>query len=148
MVTINILGAMEKEKLVKASIVCYLSRPDDIVEIFDNDDWNQADTLEIAKKDIALFKELIEGQASKGVFIKVGDKHLNKEIINYYQHVEFGEVARALLINSFGSRIMGNLYLQLFGGKPNEAGRVVPIKLFTKKEEAIKWLLEKLEENK
>lgn len=41
---------------------------------------------------------------------------------------------------------MGNLYLKLFGGKPNEVGRVVPVKLFTKKEEAIKWLLEEMKE--
>lgn len=43
---------------------------------------------------------------------------------------------------------MGNLYFKLFGGKPNEMGRSVPIKLFTKKEEGIKWLLGQLEENK
>jgi hypothetical protein len=139
---------MEKGKLLKANIVNYLSRPDGIVEIFDNDDWDQPDTLEIAKKDIALFKEFTKEKTSKAVLVKVGDKHLDKEIINYYQNVEFNEVARALVINSFGSRIMGNLYLKLFGGKPNEAGRVVPIKLFTKKEEAIKWLLGKLEGNK
>ncbi|CAA6804815.1 MAG: Unknown protein [uncultured Aureispira sp.] len=139
---------MDKEKIVTGNIVNYLSRLDDIVEISDNEDWDQPNTLDAAKQDTLLFKKLVEGQRSKGVFIKVGDKHLSKELIHYYQTVEFGEVARALLINSFGSRIMGNLYLKLFGGKPNEAGRVVPIKLFTKKKEAIKWLLQEVKRAK
>ena len=139
---------MEQGQSTKVKIVTFTSRPDDIIEIVDNEDWNESDTLEIVKRDTAVLAKIIDGQSNKALFIEVADKHTSKDIINFYQDIELGEVARALLINSFGARIMGNLYLKLFGGKPNEAGRVVPIKLFTKKEEGIKWLLSQLKENK
>ncbi|CAA6804806.1 MAG: Unknown protein [uncultured Aureispira sp.] len=139
---------METVQIIKATIVSYILRSDNIIEIVDNEDWNEADTLDIVKRDTEKLKKLIDNKQDKALYIEVADKHTSKDILDFYQNIELGEVARALVLNSYGAKIMGNLYFKLFGGKPNEMGRSVPIKLFTKKEAGIKWLLEQLEENK
>lgn len=134
---------MEEER-VEGNTITIILRKDNILEIVDNEDWNQADSLEVVKKDTLLIQKTINGQTNKALLIHVPNRHTSQEILNHYQQTETGAVARGLLISSFATKVMGNLYLKLFGGKPNEAGRVVPIKLFTKKEEAIKWLLEQI----
>lgn len=133
---------MEEER-VQGNTITIVLRKDNILEIVDNEDWNQADSLEVVKKDTSLIQNIINGQ-EKALLIHVPNRHTSKEILNHYQQTETGAVARGLLISSFATKVMGNLYLKLFGGKPNEAGRVVPIKLFTKREEGIEWLLGKL----
>ena len=69
-------------------------------------------------------------------------------MLDCYQRAEWGEVAIALLLASFGAKVIGNLYLKLTKNKPNEAGRVVPVKLFTKKEVAEEWLLGEIAKNR
>lgn len=133
---------MEEER-VQGNTITIVLRKDNILEIVDNEDWNQADSLETVKKDTLLIQKIISGQ-TKALLIHLPNRHTSKEILNHYQQTETGAVARGLLISSFATKVMGNLYLKLFGGKPNEAGRVVPVKLFTKREEGIEWLLGKL----
>lgn len=82
------------------------------------------------------------------ILIEVPSRYASKEILQHYQSVELGEVARVLLLNSFATKVVGNLYLKLSKENPNEAGRVVPTKLFTKKAEAEKWLLAEIEKQK
>lgn len=132
----------EIKRIVSVSIVVIL-RNDGIVEIINNEEWNQPDTLEVAQKDTSIVKEVIAGRPNHCILIEVPSRYASKEVLQHYQSVELGEVARALLLNSFATKVVGNLYLKLSKGKPNEAGRVVPTKLFTKKEEAVKWLLNK-----
>jgi hypothetical protein len=50
-----------------------------------------------------------------------------------------GTVAKALLINSIGHRIVGNFYLTV--NKP-----VLPTQIFTEREKALDWLRQKLSE--
>lgn len=122
-------------------------RDNGIIELISNKDWQGVGTLENAIEIMSIIKGLTKNEV-RGCLVEVPNRHASKEVLAYYQNTEAGAIAQALLLNSFGAKVMGNLYLQLFGGKPNEAGRVVPIKLFTKKEDAITWLLEKLKENK
>lgn len=136
----------EIKRIVSVSIVVIL-RNDGIVEIINNEEWNQPDTLEVAKKDTSIIKELIGDKPNHCILIEVPSRYASREVLQHYQSVELGEVARALLLNSFATKVVGNLYLKLSKGKPNEAGRVVPTKLFTKKEEAEKWLLSKINGN-
>lgn len=134
-----------EEERVKGNTITIILRKDNILEILDNEDWNQPDNLEIVKKDTLLIQNTINGQINKGLLIHIPNRHTSKEILNHYQQTETGAVARALLLNSFATKVMGNLYLKLFGGKPNEVGRIVPAKLFTNREEAIEWLLGRIE---
>lgn len=134
-----------KEYKTKAATI--FLRPDDIIEYTINKEWNQAETLDLAKETMEIIKKLVDGQV-RAFLVEVPKHYTPREVLNYYQYVETGDVARALVLNSFATKVMGNLYLKLSKGKPNEAGRVVPTKLFTKKEEAEEWLLEEIEKNK
>jgi hypothetical protein len=134
-------------KEYKTKAMTIILRSDDIVQLVENKDWTGTDTLETAGEVTSIMKEVIDNQP-RAILVEVPNKHSPKEILNHYQVVEVGDVARALLLNSFGAKVMGNLYLKLLGGKSNEAGRVVPTKLFTKKEEAVEWLLEEIKKSK
>lgn len=133
-----------KEYKVKSGTV--ILRSDDIVELINDKDWNETDTLEVARNITAGIREAIDGKP-RGLMIEVPNRYTKREILKHYQNSELGAVARALILNSFATKVVGNLYLKLSKEKPNEAGRVVPTKLFTNKEEATKWLLEKMQED-
>ncbi|CAA6804834.1 MAG: Unknown protein [uncultured Aureispira sp.] len=111
-------------------------RDDDIIALLTNDDWKGGGTLENAKKIMAIIKTLTDENPARACWIEIPNRHASKEVLNYYQSTKAGLVAQALLLNSFGAKVTGNLYLKLFGGKPNETGRVVPVKLFIKNKEA------------
>jgi hypothetical protein len=138
----------DDNKIIKGNTVTVVVRQDDILEINDNSDWNEPDSLEIVKEDTALIKKIVGGHPHKALLIEVPSKHVSREILSHFQVVETGAIARGLLLSSFATKIVGNLYLKLSGGKANEAGRIVPVRLFTKKEDAIKWLLEQIEKHK
>lgn len=130
-------------KTYKAKEMTIFLREDDIIELMSNEDWKGAATLENAKEIMSIVKQLTDNEI-RGCLVEVPNRHASKEVLAYYQATDGGVVARALLLNSFGAKVMGNLYLKLFRTKPNEAGRVVPNKLFTKKEEAVEWLLQEM----
>lgn len=135
---------MKEIKRIKGVSTVIILRNDGIVEVVNNEEWDQPDTLEVAQKDTSIIKEVIGDRPNQCILIEVPSRYASKEMLEHYQSVELGEVARALLLNSFATKVVGNLYLKLSKGKPNEAGRVVPTKLFTKKEEAEKWLLQEM----
>lgn len=137
----------EEKRLIGTSQIGVL-RIDNIVEVLDNKEWDQPDTLEVAKEDVAMLRQLIDGRPDICLLIEIPNRHTSKEILNYYQQMDMGEVARAMIIDSFAAKLIGNLYLKVSKGKPNEAGRVVPTKLFRKKDEAEKWLLDRMEKHK
>lgn len=134
-------------KEYKGKAATLILRPDDIVEYANNKDWDQPETLEMAKEIMEKSKEFIDGKP-RAYLVEVPKNYMPKEILNYYQHTEIGDVARALVLNSFATKVIGNLYFKMSKGKPNEAGRVVPTKLFTDKETAIKWLVEEIAKHK
>jgi hypothetical protein len=132
---------MEEAHKVKGNAMTATLRPDGIVEVLNDKDWDEPDTLELIKENTSIIKKMIGGHPNRCLLIEVPNRHTSKEILNHYQQVDTGAVARGLLLNSFATKVMGNLYLKLSKGKPNETGRIVPVRLFTNKEEAIKWLL-------
>lgn len=139
---------MEEIQRITGNGIIAVLRKDGILDVLDNKEWNQRDTLESVTEDTSLMKKVIDGQPNRSLLIEVPSRYISKEILSHYQSVELGEVARVLLLNSFGAKVVGNLYLRLSKGKPNEAGRIVPAKLFTDKYKAIKWLLKVVEEQK
>lgn len=75
---------------------------------------------------------------------------MSKDVLQCYDEADVGEVASALLTTSFGSRVVGNLYLKLTGKSTTfqDAKRKPPVKIFTKRADAEKWLLEQIAEAK
>lgn len=136
-----------KELIIKGNRMIAILRTDGIIELVNNEEWNQPDTLEVVKEDTSELKKNIN-EKYKGLLILVTSRYVNKEILRHYQHSDFGEIARALVLTSFATKVIGNLYFKLSKGKPNETGRVVPVKLFTDRDVATKWLLEQIKEHK
>lgn len=116
-------------------------RPNSIIELKHNEDWNQAYTIEDAKKNMETIRKITNRQPI-GLFINVTHTYTDKKLLDYYHTVDIGEVARALLLTSFATKLIGNMYLKLAKKKANEKGRYVPHKLFTDKEKGMSWLQE------
>ena len=137
---------MEEEQRIKGNSITIILRTDGIIEIVDNEEWDKAETLETATEDTATLKKHIDGH-DKALLVVVTSRYISKEILHHYQKFEFGDVARALIVSSFAAKVIGTLFMKLSKEKPNEAGRIVPLKLFTKKEVAEEWLLDELKKN-
>ncbi|CAA6816756.1 MAG: Unknown protein [uncultured Aureispira sp.] len=128
----------------KTRALTIIVRPNGIVELLNNEGWNDADTIEVAQENIAMLKKAVNGQA-RGMLSHMPSTYMSKEVLECYENAEIGEVASALLTTSFGSKIVGNLFLKLTGKSSSRLGQgKTPIKIFTKKEDAEKWLLEQL----
>jgi|VirMetMinimDraft_7_1064189.scaffolds.fasta_scaffold36317_1 hypothetical protein len=123
----------------------------DIVEIVPNKDWSEPDTLELARENVIAMKKAVDGKG-RGLLSHTSNTYLSKEVLKCYSQAEIGEVATAMLTTSFGSKIVGNLFLKLLGkSKMGEGKRgKAPIRIFDvkNKNEAIEWLLECIKKNK
>ncbi len=128
---------------MKTTSMTITLRPDNVVEMVPSEGWDDIQTLSHAKENLAVVKELIDGQP-RSLLVIVPTTYTNRDAIEYYQSAEVGDVARAMILNSFAAKVAGNLYLKFTKNKTNEAGRIVPAKIFTKREEAITWLLEEM----
>ncbi|WMX12891.1 MULTISPECIES: hypothetical protein [unclassified Aureispira] len=126
-------------------------RPDDIVEILPNKEWTEPDTLEIAQENVAAMRKAVDGKV-RGLLSNTANTYLSKEVLKCYSEAEIGEVATAMLTTSFGSKIVGNLFLKITGKSKLTDGKrgQAPVKIFDekKRDEAIKWLLECIEKKK
>jgi hypothetical protein len=126
-------------------------RPDDIVEILPNKDWTEPDTLEIAQENVAAMKKAVDGKV-RGLLSNTANTYLSKEVLKCYSEAEIGEIATAMLTTSFGSKIVGNLFLKVTGKSKITEGKrgQAPVKIFDEKnrDAAIKWLLECIEKSK
>jgi hypothetical protein len=113
-------------------------RPDDIVEIREDPLWNKPDTLEVAQENVAAMIKAIDGK-KRAMISYTPETHTSKEVLKYYSSSEstIGAVATALISESFGSKLMGNLFLKI-------VKKGSPVKIFSIKEEdkAIDWLLD------
>ncbi|BDS11830.1 hypothetical protein [Aureispira anguillae] len=116
-----------------------------IVELENNKDWKEADTVEIAQENIAMLKKAVDGKP-RAMLSNMPSNYISKEVLECYEKSEIGEVASALLTTSFGSRVVGNLYLKLTGksASSNKVKGQAPVKIFTEREDAVAWLLEQI----
>jgi len=92
-------------------------------------------TLEDSHNEMAVYKELCQGK-KRPVFINIQNvKTVQRESRQFYASEEPARYisAAALLISNPVSQIMGNFFMGI-----NKT--VMPVKLFTDKEEAVKWL--------
>lgn len=122
----------------KTKALTVVVRPDDIVEVIPNEGWSEPDTMEIARENVSAMKKAVDGKP-RALLSRTPNTYLSKEVMNYYSEADVGEVATVMLTTSFGSKIVGNLFLKLTGKSRRDA----PIRIFSiaDREDAIQWLL-------
>lgn len=107
-------------------------RPDDIVEVTNNEEWENIDTIETATENAKVLKKAVNGK-KRGILSHMPDTYVGKEVLECYIKAEIGEVATALMTRSFASKVVGNIYLKLTGKKKNaeQESDKPPVKIFT-----------------
>lgn len=125
----------------KTKSLTIIVRPDDIVDVIPNEDWVEPDTMETAKENIAAMQKAIDGKP-RALLSRTPGVYFKREIMVYYSQAEVGEVATVILTTSFGSKVVGNLFLKLTGKSRGDA----PIRIFSiaDKEVGIEWLLKEI----
>jgi hypothetical protein len=120
-------------------------RPDDIVDVVPNEGWVEPDTMEVAEENVTAMKKAVDGKP-RALLSRTPNMYLSKEVMKYYSEADVGEVATVMLTSSFGSKVVGNLFLKLTGKSRGSA----PIRIFSQadKEQGIEWLLEEIEKAK
>lgn len=108
--------------------------PNGIVETRIRGGESIPDTVETITEHALLLKKVINGKKRGGLAV-MPNLYVRKELIEIYNKVNTGEIACALLVNSFGAKVLGNLTLKVRKKLP-------PTRLFTDRKEAEKWLLE------
>jgi hypothetical protein len=132
-------------KQLKTKALNITIRPDGIVEMETNKEWDQPDSIAIAEENVAMLKKAIDGKP-RALLSYMPSTYMSKEVMACYNKGEIGEIASAMLTTSFGSKIIGNAYLKLTGKstKSSEVEGQAPVKIFSKKEDAVVWLLEEI----
>lgn len=124
-------------------------RPDDIVEVINNEYWDKPDTIETATENAKALKKAVD-KKQRGILRHLPDHYIGKEVLECYINGEIDEVATALLITSYGSKVVGNLYLKLIKkySESNDKQATFLVDIFTEKEAAEKWLLNEIAKRK
>ncbi len=113
-------------------------RKDGILEVLCKD--GAEETLDTAKENLEIGKSLV-GDHAPVPYLQVfgGVLNVTREAQRYYAESEDAQklvTKIALVINSYISRVLGNLFLGL--NRP-----IMPVKLFTDEEKALDWLQSK-----
>ncbi len=123
-------------KKMQSSATEITIRPDGIIEVHPRSDWNEPDTAETAREAALLLKGVIEG-GCYAILNFPPNLYVKREIIEAYLEVEIGQVAEAVVVSSFGVRLLIKLASSL-------SKSTVPSNAFSTKEDAEVWLLEQL----
>lgn len=127
-------------EIVKTRATKLIIRPDNIIESHSREDWNEPDSVETARE-AALALQKITNTGTYAIMAFPPNLYVKKEIIQAFLEIEIKKVAEAVVVKSFGARLLGKLALQI--KKP-----ATPSKMFATKEEAEVWLLEELKKAK
>lgn len=129
----------------KTQSITVIVRPNDIVEVVNNEGWDKIDTVETATENARVIKLAIDGK-KRGLLSHMPNTYVNKDVLACYVDAKMGEIAMALMTKSFASKVVGNLFLKLTekANKADDAEVTIPVKIFTKKEVAEKWLLKEI----
>jgi hypothetical protein len=121
-----------------------IMHPNNILEIIATEESKGILTLEEVDTNLAVMEEATKGKTT-ALLIHIASSYTKKEVLKKYSDLDFGIIATALIVNSYASKIVGNLVLTLanrFNSKK------LPNKIFTDKETAIEWLEEELAKEK
>lgn len=119
---------------------------DGVISMYTPEGWDQPDTLETAKDNVVIMRE-ITAEAPCAFLVEPHTSYVSKEVLEYYREANIETVATAMITNSFASKVVGNLYLKIMSMVPagDKKAKEYPIKLFSKREEAVDWLREHIE---
>ncbi len=117
--------------------------PDGIISMATTEGWDKTDTLETAKENVVIMREITKDQPC-AFLVEPHASYVSKEVLQHYNEAKIETVATAMVTNSFASKVVGNLYLKIMSMVPagDQKAKDYPIKLFSKREEAVKWLQE------
>jgi hypothetical protein len=105
-----------------------------IVETRIRSGGSMPDTVEINTEHALLLKKVVNGKR-RGVLAVIPNLHVKRELIEIYNQANVGEAGVALLVSSFGAKVLGNLVLKA-------RKTLKPTRLFTDRKEAEAWLLQ------
>ncbi|MGH1338895.1 MAG: hypothetical protein ACRBFS_22455 [Aureispira sp.] len=113
--------------------------PHGIIEVHIKSSWDQPDTPETSSEIAIMLKEYIDSShVPYALMLFPPNLYVKKEVLQAYFNIKIGHIADALVVNSFGARLIGKIVLG-FHKNPT------PIKIFSNKADAEVWLLEQLE---
>ena len=115
--------------------------PNEIIKIVPNPDNDGTYRLETVEENLAVLHQAIAGKKRATLF-DFPNAYIKKDVLKKYANADIQSVASALLAKSSAAKFVGNLFLSL--RKRLNSNRKRPIKIFTNKEVATKWLLEEL----
>ena len=136
-------------KELKSKALTIKIRPDGIVEMQTNEGWDQPDTVAVAEENIGVLKKAVDGKP-RALLSYMPSTYMSKDVMACYDRAKIGEVASAMLTTSFGAKVIGNAYLKLTGksAKSSDVTGQAPVKIFSKKEDAVTWLLGEIAKHK
>jgi hypothetical protein len=115
-----------------------------IIELSSTEEAKGVLTLEEVDNNLAVIEEATKGKIMASL-VHISNAYVKKEVLKKYSDLDFGIIAVALLVNSYASKLIGNLFLTLV---LRFSSKQIPTKIFTVKEEAVQWLEEKLAKEK
>ncbi len=127
-------------EVLENDILKIIIRPDNIVEVHTKETWDQPDTVETAIESALLVKKAIDGKR-RATLSFLASTYVQKEVVVAYNSIDTGQIAGALVVQSFGAKLLGNLALKFTKMR-------IPAKLFNNKKDAEAWLKQLLEEEK
>ena len=115
--------------------------PDGVIAMYTPEGWDQPDTLETAKDNVVIMRE-ITAETPCAFLVEPHTHYVSKEVLEFYKEANIETVATAMITNSFASKVVGNLYLKVMSMVPagDKKAQDYPVKLFSKREEAVEWL--------
>lgn len=108
-----------------------------VILITENPEWNMPDTPQTSRDSALALKEIVGDNYCGILFMPSGKLYQSRESVKAWDEVIIGEVANAVVVKSFGARLLGNFALKF-------TSKRAPIKLFDNREEAEKWLLKEI----
>lgn len=134
-----------KEVQIVNTLVKFYDEKEDIVWMQYLADEKDSDDLESAQQITEGIQPLFELDKAQCFMVDAPTFYIDKEVLDFYNKTDYGEIARAIIIKSFTTKVMGNMFMKLNKNKPSEKGRIIPVKLFNSHEKAVKWLREEME---
>ena len=130
---------MQENIIYHTTELTFVVRPDNIIEMGTNVNFKGTYSLDSVEENLKVLEKAIAGKR-KATLLHFPDVYVKKEVLKKYSNSDLQTIATALLAKSFASKLVGNLFLSLHG-RFNEKLKDRPIKVFTKQEVAVEWLL-------
>lgn len=134
-----------KEMKVVNTVINYYDEQEDIICMKYLADEKDSDDIESAKQIIDAIRPLFIPNKPQCFMVDAPTFYIDKKVLDHYNKTDYGEVARAIVMKSFATKVMGNMFMKLNKNKPTETGRIVPTRLFNAHEKAVEWLRKQME---